>query len=65
MVRSEKWRYAEFGADEADGAMLFDIQADPYEMKNLAEDPRHSRVRARVSPLRTRLTPANLGKTQV
>ena len=50
-VRTEKWRYAEFGAKGANGAMLFDPQADPYEMKNLADDPAHATVRAELSAL--------------
>jgi arylsulfatase A-like enzyme len=43
--------------------MLFDPRADPFEMKNLADDPRHARVRAELSPL-VRKYAANLGKTQ-
>lgn len=61
MVRADKWRYAEFGADGVNGAMLFDIQADPYEMKNLAEDPKHAAVRAHLSPL-VRAYAAGLGR---
>jgi len=64
MVRSENWRYVEFGANGANGAMLFDIQADPYEMKNLAKDPKYAKVRAQLSPL-VRAYAANLGKTQL
>ncbi len=37
-VRTEKFRYAEYGADGSGGAMLFDEGADPHEMKNLAGD---------------------------
>lgn len=44
--------------------MLFDPQADPFEMKNLADDPGYARVRAELSPL-ARKYAANLGKTQV
>ena len=50
-VRTEKWRYAEFGLDGRNGAMLFDPHADPSEMTNLAEDPRYAKVRAELSPL--------------
>ena len=38
-VRTEKWRFAEFGPDGVNGAMLFDPKADPLEMKNPADDP--------------------------
>ncbi len=30
MLRSEKWRYVEFGPDGANGSMRFDIQANGY-----------------------------------
>jgi iduronate 2-sulfatase len=50
-VRTEKWRYAEFSQDGADGAMLFDPKADPLEMKNLANDPKYAAVRAELSTL--------------
>ena len=50
-VRTEKWRYAEFGPSGANGAMLFDPHADPYEMKNLADDAAFRKVRAELSPL--------------
>jgi len=51
MVRSEQWRYVEYGPAAVNGAMLFDVHADPYEMRNLADDPRYAAVRARLSPL--------------
>jgi len=61
-VRTEKWRYAEFGSDGANGAMLFDPKTDPLEMKNLADDPKYARERAELSSL-TRKYAATLGKT--
>jgi len=60
-VRTEKWRYAEFGPDGKNGAMLFDPKIDPLEMKNLADDPHHAKVCAELSLL-TRSYAANLGK---
>jgi arylsulfatase A-like enzyme len=63
MVRSGQWCYVEYGVEGANGAMLFDIQADPYEMKNLAENPKHVKVRAQLSPL-VRSYAGSLGKTQ-
>jgi arylsulfatase A-like enzyme len=64
MVRNEKWRYAEYGLNGEKGAMLFDPRSDPFEMKNLADDPAYARVRAELSPL-ARKYAANLGKRQV
>jgi hypothetical protein len=41
--------------------MLFHPRADPFEMKNLADDPHYARVRAELSPL-ARNYAANLGQ---
>jgi iduronate 2-sulfatase len=60
-VRTEKWRYAEFGKDGVNGAMLFDPHADPLEMKNLADDEQHKPVVAELSAL-TRKYAATLGQ---
>jgi arylsulfatase A-like enzyme len=48
-IRTERWRYAEFGLNGANGAMLFDETADPNELKNLADDPKLAKVRADLS----------------
>jgi iduronate 2-sulfatase len=50
-VRTEQWRYAEFGKDGVNGAMLFDPHADPLEMKNLANDDQYKSVVAELSAL--------------
>lgn len=50
-VRTEHWRYAEYGKDGANGAMLFDPKADPLEMTNLAADPKYASVVAELSAL--------------
>lgn len=50
-IRTEEWRYAEFGKNAANGAMLLDVHADPLELKNLADDPRHASTRAELSKL--------------
>ncbi len=63
-VRTEKFRYAEYGPEGVNGAILFDPQTDPLEMKNLADDPRYASVRAELSAL-TRKYAANLGRSQV
>ena len=50
-IRTEQWRYAEFGQNAANGAMLFDVHADPLETKNLADEPKHAELRAHLSKL--------------
>jgi arylsulfatase A-like enzyme len=59
-VRNEQWRYAEFGKDGVNGAMLFDEKADPLEMTNLADKPEHKALCAELSAL-TRKFAATLG----
>lgn len=51
MVRTPDWRYVEFGPNAINGAMLFDVHADPMELHNLADDPAHAPIRAQLSPL--------------
>ncbi|HEY0945722.1 MAG TPA: sulfatase [Opitutaceae bacterium] len=50
VVRTERWRYAEFFGPGA-GAMLTDPVADPHELKNLAADPQYASVVAELSAL--------------
>ena len=50
-VRTEKWRYAEYGKDGVNGAMLLDPHADPLEMKNLAADAKYQSVCQELSAL--------------
>jgi iduronate 2-sulfatase len=50
-IRTEQWRYAEYGKEAANGAMLFDVHADPMELTNLADDPKHAATRAELSKL--------------
>jgi arylsulfatase A-like enzyme len=47
-VRTERWRYAEW---DDGGAMLFDRQKDPHELKNLAGDAAHAKVVAEMKTL--------------
>jgi arylsulfatase A-like enzyme len=37
-VRTDRWHYVEWDQGKA-GAMLFDHSNDPFELKNLADDP--------------------------
>ena len=50
-IRTARWRYAEFGKDAANGSMLFDMDADPMQLRNLAAEPASQNVVARLSPL--------------
>jgi arylsulfatase A-like enzyme len=59
-VRTEKWRYAEYGQDGANGAMLLDPN-DPDELKNLVNDEKYQSVVAELSSL-TRKYAATLGQ---
>lgn len=61
-VRVAQWRYAEFGPDGVNGAMLFDVNMDPLEMTNLANDAKHKSTRADLSALARRYA-ANLRQT--
>jgi arylsulfatase A-like enzyme len=49
-VRTERFRYAEWDRGKGE-VMLFDEQADPHEMKNLAEDPKFAKVRDELAAL--------------
>jgi arylsulfatase A-like enzyme len=50
-IRTEQWRYAEYGKDAVNGALLFDVHADPMELTNLADDAKHAATRAQLSKL--------------
>ena len=42
-IRTEKWRYTEWENGKR-GVELYDEAADPRELKNIAADPKHSKV---------------------
>ena len=50
-VRTEQWRYVEFGTNAANGAMLFDVHVDPMELTNLADNPKYLQTRAALAKL--------------
>jgi len=50
VVRTERWRYAEFFGPGA-GAFLTDPVNDPHELNNLVHDPRYAAVVAELSAL--------------
>lgn len=49
-VRTDRYRLAEYTGDRG-GLMLFDEQADPHELKNLANDPAHAKTVAELRKL--------------
>lgn len=49
-VRTERWRYSEWDGG-ASGAVLFDHNSDPHEMKNLANDPQQAATVAEMKKL--------------
>lgn len=53
-VRTERWRYTEWDGG-AQGIELYDHDADPHELRNLASDPRSAPLRARLKRLLTAL----------
>ena len=44
-IRTERWAYSEWDGS-SEGAMLFDHDADPHEIRNLAADPAHANALA-------------------
>ncbi len=58
-VRTEHWRYTEW-AGGAKGSELYDHDADPHELRNLAAEPQHARVVQEMKALLREIRPAAL-----
>jgi uncharacterized sulfatase len=50
-VRTERWRYTQWGKYGAEGEELYDHAADPREIHNLAKDPAQAQVLAEMKKL--------------
>ena len=50
-VRTERWRYTQWGKSGAEGEELYDHAADPREIHNLAKDPAQAQVLAEMKKL--------------
>jgi arylsulfatase A-like enzyme len=55
-IRTEQFRYAEYkkpspNSKPSEYSMLFDVHADPMELTNLADDPKHEATRTELSKL--------------
>ena len=53
-VRTERWHYVQW-EDGKLGDMLLDTQKDPFELKNLANDPEYAKVLATMKKLLTQI----------
>ena len=58
-VRTERWRYTEWN-NGADGVQLYDHKKDPFEYRNLADDPDFAKVRSELKELLNQNKPEKL-----
>ena len=54
-IRTDRWRYTEWGTDGANGVELYDHEKDPHEYTNVAKEEAHGEV---LRQLRTKLRAA-------
>ena len=52
LLRTERWAFMQYGEKGAKGTELYDMQADPQQYDNLADEPKHKQV---VAQFRARL----------
>jgi iduronate 2-sulfatase len=61
-VRTARWHYVEWD-DGKSGAMLLETEKDPYELKNLAADPKYAKIVAEMKALLAKMPTAPTVKT--
>ncbi len=54
MIRDARWKLLEYRAGEARNAQLFNLESDPDELNNLADDPKFAAERLRLEHLLTK-----------
>jgi uncharacterized sulfatase len=59
-VRTENFRYTEWGKNGEEGKELYDEKNDPKEYKNLANDPKHAKTAAQMHKLLEKIPPGSL-----
>ena len=50
-IRTDRWRYTEWGDESEHGVELYDHDSDPDEMNNLGDTKGHAKIRERLSQL--------------
>lgn len=58
-IRTTRWKFIRYNAKGVQNQQLFDLAADPWEMKNLAADPEHAETRGQLDILMRMLLKQN------